>query len=177
MDMLERTHPACGTPASLPALGPSLTLRVRTASGSDRIIEATQKSQMGRSLPLPVLLREHLRLNQLAQNMADQVVRFLNPLRIVARNDQRQIAKRRDATTAAAKQTNNFDSLLARFLARAHDIWRRSRSRNGETYIAFRSQCLDLSGENILKSSVVGNASQRAAIGSQRNRRQPTPLL
>src|SRR6266404_9410094 len=47
MDMLERTHPASGTPASLPALSRSLPLRVRTASGSDRIIEATQKSQTG----------------------------------------------------------------------------------------------------------------------------------
>src|SRR5207244_13311500 len=98
-------------------------------------------------------------------------MRFLNSLGIVARNNQRQIAKRSYAATVAAKQTDSFDSLLSRLLARAHDILRRSRSRNGETYIAFCSQRLDLSGENVLKSSVVSNASQRAAIGGQRNRR------
>ena|SRR6266446_10896391 len=98
-------------------------------------------------------------------------MRFLNSLGIVARNNQRQIAKRSYAATVAAKQTDSFDSLLSRLLASAHDIWRRSRSRNGNTYITFRSQRLDLSGKNIFKSGVVGNASQRAAIGCQRNRR------
>src|SRR5207247_6251687 len=104
-------------------------------------------------------------------------MRLLNPLRVVARNDQGKIAKCCYVSDITAQQTDHFDSLRSRLLARAHDIWRRSRSRNGETYIAFRSQCLDLSGENILKSSVVGNASQRAAIGGQRNCRQPTPFL
>src|SRR2546421_5283586 len=104
-------------------------------------------------------------------------MRLLNPLRIVARNNQRQIAERSYAATVAAQQTDSLYSLRSRLLARAHDIWRRSRSRNGETYIAFHSQRFDLSGENIFKSGVVSNASQRAAIGGQRNCRQPTTLL
>src|SRR5437016_371449 len=103
--------------------------------------------------------------------MADQVMRLLNPLGIVARNNQRQIAQRSYAATVATKQTDDFDSLLSRLLASAHDIWRRSRSRNRETYIAFCSQGLDLSGENIFKSRVVCYARQYAAIGGQRNRR------
>src|SRR5712691_6507515 len=59
--------------------------------------------------------------------MSDQVVRFLNALRVVAFDDQRKIAERFHAAAVAAEQANHADSLLPRLLASRNYVRRSAR--------------------------------------------------
>src|SRR2546421_51159 len=70
------------------------------------------------------LFRTYLSLDQFAQDMPDQVMRFLNALRVVAFDDQRQIAKRFHAAAVAAEQANHSDSLRPRLLASSNNVRR-----------------------------------------------------
>src|SRR5712691_9499126 len=104
------------------------------------------------------LFRKYLSLDQFAQYMSDQVVRFLNALRVVAFDDQRQIAKRFHAAAVAAEQANHPDSLLPRLLASSNNVRRSSGSRDRQANIALGAQRLDLSRENVLESRIVSDA-------------------
>src|SRR5258706_13958638 len=96
--------------------------------------------------------------------MTDQVARLLNSLRVIARDNQREITKRGDVPAVVTQQTDHRYSLFSRLLARERYVWRLSRGRDCETDIAFRSQRFDLPGEDIFESSVVGNAGEHATV-------------
>src|SRR5260370_37504426 len=96
--------------------------------------------------------------------MPYQVGRFVNALRVIACDDQRQIEKRFPAPAVAAEQANHHDSLLPRLLASSNNVRRSSRGRDRQTNIAPRAQRLDLARENILEPGVVSDASQHAAV-------------
>src|SRR5712691_2188998 len=108
------------------------------------------------------LFRKYLGFDQFAQDMSDQVVRFLDALCVVAFDDQRQIAKRFHAAAVAAEQANHPDSLLPRLLASSNNVRRSSRGRDRETNIALRAQRFDLSREDVLEARVVSDASEHA---------------
>src|SRR5712691_9405812 len=142
-----------GARASLPASGAIVLLALADARASDTDCCAQA-----------VLHRKYLRLDQFTQDVSDQVVRFLNALRVVAFDDQRKIAKRFHATAVAAEQANHPDSLRPRLLASSNNVRRSSRGRDRQTNIALRAQRFDLSREDVLEARVVSDASEHAAV-------------
>src|SRR5260370_14171296 len=84
-----------------------------------------------------VLFRKYLGFDQFAQDMSDQVVRFLDALCVAAFDDQRQIAKRFHAAAIAAEQATHPDSLLPRLLASRNYVRSSSSLCARHTKIAF----------------------------------------
>src|SRR5882672_3584068 len=78
---------------------------------------ADARASNTRSRLLATLFRKQRTLNQLANDVADQIVRFLDSLGIIAWNNQRQITKRGHRSSVATQQSDDSYFLLAPLFA------------------------------------------------------------
>ena len=82
----------------------------------------------------------------------------------------------RNLAAVASQQTDNLHPLRPRLSGGSDDVGRLAGRGNHQADVAARAQRLDLPGKHIFKCSVVGDASQHAAVRGQRDRRKPTPV-
>src|SRR5436305_10367649 len=68
-------------------------------------------------------------LDEVAEDVADEVVRLLYALRVVALDDEREVAQLAHATAVATEQTDDLHIALARGLCGGDDVRRVARSR------------------------------------------------
>src|SRR6266404_4228352 len=129
------------------------------------------------NLLLAVLNRKQKRFNQLADNMPDQIVRFLNSLSVVAGHNQCQITKRGHLPAVTSEQSYDSQFLLTRLLTRERNIRRLSRRRDRQAHVAFRPQRLYLTRKDIFESGVVADTSQHTPIRGQRDSRKGPAVL
>src|SRR5687767_10356218 len=116
-------------------------------------------------------------LDEVADDVADEVVRLLYALRVFALDDEGEVAQTPHAAPVAAEQADDRHAALARRGRRRLDVGRVARGRDGQQHVAARAERLDLPGEDALEARVVGDAGQHAAVGRQRERGQGAPAL
>jgi hypothetical protein len=124
-----------------------------------------------------LIARKKKLLDQLAEDVAEQIVRLLYALGVAAGHDERQVAERRNAPAVAPQQPDDPQALFARLLTGNHNILRRARSCDRHERIAAPAKRFDLPREYIRKPCVVRNRSQHAAVGRKRKGGERAPPL
>src|SRR5262245_544010 len=105
--------------------------------------------------------------NQLANNMARRDVDFLNARRLVARNDERQINKRRHFAAARPEQADCLDLHRARLFDGLDHVRRNAAGRDGEGYVALATEGLNLAGEDEVERAVIADRREQRRVGGQ----------
>ena len=104
--------------------------------------------------------------------MEHELVRFLNPGRHLAGNDQVYCGKPPGVAAILAEQRDAFELEPASLLERAEDVLRPAAGGDRDDDVASLAKAPHLPCEQVLEAVVVADGGQQAAVGGQVDRRK-----
>src|SRR5436190_1605180 len=164
---------------SKPSIGlpniPALTLLLRSWSG---YVETPSKARglMGywESTIKPLIrwridLGEELAIDQIADDVSEQDMRFLDARRLLAWHAEKDFATIFHLPARLSGQPDSKQSLCPRHVDRFEHARRIPARRNRDRCVAGLAEGLDLAGENLVVSVIVSTGRQNRCICRQRN--------
>jgi hypothetical protein len=116
--------------------------------------------------------RGYGRLGALAPEMPHHEVNFLDARRVLARDDEAEIAALREAGAARARHAEHRKPPRARSLDRGEHVGRTAARRHRDEKISFLAESLDLPREHAPESGIVPDRGDERAVRGEGDRRQ-----
>src|SRR5690242_16711271 len=101
--------------------------------------------------------------------MSHDEVHFLDPWRVLARNDETEIAALREAGALRARHAEHDEAARTSRLDRGQHVGRAAARRHRDEEIAFLPERLDLACVHAAESGIVPDRSENGAVRGERD--------
>src|SRR5690606_23516736 len=118
-----------------------------------------------------------LRLDQGAQQVADEFVAFLDARSLVRGDLETDLTAASQVTAARAGEADHLHTLGLGRVQRAQDVLGAAGGGDGDEHVALLAQRLDLAGEGVVVAVVVADRGEDRGVGGQRDRRQARAVV